>query len=85
MEGGLYLLRMDKNGESYWEYDLEINSRDRLDDLLDGGMHTDDHSRWSRRRYRCDADLPCHRMLNDFVKKHYERPELSKRRQRNRG
>ena len=45
MEGGLYLPRIDKNGELYWEYNLEINSRDRLDNLLNGGTHTDDHSR----------------------------------------
>ena len=43
-EGGLYLPRMDSKCDAQWEYDLDVQSKDRLADLLDGGQHTDDHT-----------------------------------------
>ncbi|KAL7526717.1 hypothetical protein ACHAWF_001886 [Thalassiosira exigua] len=82
-DGGLFLPRIDKSGDAYWQYDMDIvGSRDRLGDLLDGGQHMDDHSRESRRKYRFDTGLPYKRMLDSFVKKHYHRPEIKNIRSR---
>ena len=77
-EGGLYLPRMDGSGDAHWEYDMNVDSRDRLSDLLDGGQHTDDHTKHSRRRYRFETDLPCKRMLEHVAKNGFRRPELSR-------
>ena len=80
----MFLPRIDHSGEAYWEYDMSIaNSRDRLGELLDGGQHMDDHTRAQRRKYRYDTDLPCHRMLDSFLKNHYHRPEIRNVRSRN--
>jgi hypothetical protein len=45
MEGGLFLPRMDNNKDAFWECDYNAQSHgDRLDGLLDGGAHMDDHT-----------------------------------------
>lgn len=67
VEGGLFLPRMDNNRKYIWECDTNIyNQSDRLNNLLDGGAHMDDHMRSERRRYHSDSDLPCYRVLNYF-------------------
>ena len=43
--GGLYLPRVDAGGDVSWEYDVQINSLDRLTALMDGGDHRDDHTK----------------------------------------
>ena len=84
-EGGLYLPRLDASGQGEWQYDMNLaHSRDRVQDLLDGGQHMDDHTRSASRKYRRERDLPCHVMLRDFVLKHYHRPEISRMRKNNR-
>lgn len=83
MDGGLFFPRMDNRRDAVWEYDYNINSADRMDDLLDGGEHTEDHTTAQRRKYRHDKDLPCHRILADVCKHDYERPEPSRRRMQN--
>jgi hypothetical protein len=79
MSGGLHLPRMDKNGDAYWSYDLS-GGLDRLDDLLDGGYHMDDHTRSQRRQYRHETDLPCHELLNYVTLMDYQRPDISRQR-----
>ena len=75
--GGLFLPRMDKNKEFYWECDDNpLSQKDRLDELLDGGNHMDDHTRNHRRKYRFDQDLPCHKILQHVIKYDYRRPAL---------
>ena len=77
-EGGLYLPRMDKNDNAHWKYDMNVvHSRDRVLDLLDGGQHTDDHTKQERRKCRREYDLPCKVMLRDFAENAYKRPEIS--------
>lgn len=78
MEGGLFLPRMDNNKEAFWEYDTNVYSQtDRLNELLDGGAHMDDHTRCDRRRYRSDKDLPCHRILEYCMENDLQRPDFS--------
>ncbi|KAL3802304.1 hypothetical protein ACHAWO_002152 [Cyclotella atomus] len=48
---------------AYWSYDAS-GGLDRLNDLLDGGFHMDDHTRSQRRQYRSKLILPCHSILN---------------------
>lgn len=50
VEGGMSLPRIDGDDavDNVWRYE----AADRLDDLLDGGDHMDDHSADDRRRYR---------------------------------
>ena len=52
--------RIDDYIDDPWEYD---NEEDRVNGLLDGGHHLDDHSREDRRRYRRDLNLPIGLML----------------------
>ena len=81
VQGGLFLPRMDNSRQYVWECDTNIYSQsDRLNELLDGGAHMDDHSRNERRRYRADRDLPCYRILDYFEEQALERPEYSARR-----
>ena len=64
MEGGLVLPRIDRYDGSgnRWRYEEE----DRLDNLLDGGHHTDDHSDLDRRRYRYCNELP-RQSIYDYI------------------
>eukprot|EP01082_Thalassiosira_pseudonana_P000100 g354.t1 g354 contig1:859468-860853(+) len=50
MEGGMVLPLIDRDdgSDNRWRYEEE----DRLDNLLDGGQHMDDHDRTDRRRCR---------------------------------
>jgi hypothetical protein len=81
VEDGLFLPRMDNNRQYVQESDTNIYSQsDRLNDLLDGGAHMDDHTRSERRRYRSDRDLPCYRILNYFEEQALERPAYSAQR-----
>lgn len=81
MEGGLFLPRLDSSGAYVWDSVTERGSgADRLDDLLDGGEHMDDHTRDQRRVYRAERDLPCYRILDYFYEQSLERPELSAQR-----
>jgi hypothetical protein len=48
---------MDNSRNAFWEYSNE----DRLDALLDGGPHMDDHTEVQRRQYRHDTDKPCNK------------------------
>ena len=62
MDGGLFLPRMDNNSGAIWE-----PTTGRLDALLDGGAHMDDHTESKRRQYRRDLDKPCHKILAEVV------------------
>ena len=73
MEGGLFLPRMDNNTDTSWD-----PSSDRLNELLDGGQHMDDHTESQRRQYRHDLDKPCHKILAELVRMGYERPDYSR-------
>lgn len=74
LDGGIFLPRMDNNRNAFWEYSA---AEDRLDDLLDGGHHMDDHTETQRRQYRFEKDKPCDRILAEIVQMGYQRPELS--------
>ena len=50
----------------------------RLNALLDGGAHMDDHTESQRRQYRRDLDKPCHKILAEVVRMGYERPDYSR-------
>ena len=81
MEGGLFLPRMDNNKDAFWECDYNAQSHgDRLDGLLDGGAHMDDHTMYQRRKYRADTDLPCHKILQYCERLNLQRPDYSSRR-----
>ena len=54
LDGGLFLPCMDNNGGAIWD-----PTTGRLDALLDGGAHMDDHTETQRRQYRRDLDKPC--------------------------
>jgi hypothetical protein len=56
MEGGLVLPRIDRDDGSgnRWRYEEE----NRLDNLLDGGQHMDDHSGIDCPQYRYRNELP---------------------------
>ena len=80
-EGGLFLPRLDNSGAYVWDSVTEsCGGADRLDDLLDGGEHMDNHTRDQRRVYRAERDLPCYRILDYFYEQSLERPELSAQR-----
>jgi hypothetical protein len=79
MNGGLHLPCMDNNGGAYWSYDAS-GGLDRLNNLLDGGFHMDDHTRNQRRQYRYETDLPCHLLLNHVMMMDYHRPDISRNR-----
>ncbi|KAL3793253.1 hypothetical protein HJC23_000795, partial [Cyclotella cryptica] len=69
------------SGAYVWDSVTESGGgADRLDDLLDGGEHMDDHTRDQRRVYRAERDLPCYRILDYFYEQSLERPELSAQR-----
>ena len=55
MDDGLYCPRIDDDIDDPWEYD---NVQDRVNGLLDGGHHLEDHSREDRRRYCRATNLP---------------------------
>ena len=81
LQGGLFLPRMDNNKNAFWECDLNVATQhDRLDGLLDGGAHMDDHTMSQRRVYRAETDLPCHRILSYCEALNLERPDYSTRR-----
>jgi hypothetical protein len=79
INGGLHLPRMDNNEGAYWSYDAS-GGLDRLNDLLDGGFHMDDHTCSQRRQYRYKTDLPCHSILNYVTMMDYQRPDISRQR-----
>merc|ERR1712032_560856 len=64
-DGGMFSSRFDGDSDDQWEYDT-VN--DRLDDLLDGGQHTQDHSRGDRRRHRRTPNLPNQVILDNHVR-----------------
>ena len=55
LDGGLCCPRVDDDIDDPWEYN---NVQDRVNGLLDGGHHLEDHSREDRRRYRRATNLP---------------------------
>ena len=65
LEGGMVLPRIDTEGDYFWQYNEED---DRLNGLLDGGEHTQDHNESARRRYyRHGVDLP-HQQIFAYVR-----------------
>ena len=81
VDGGIFLPRMDNNREFVWECDSNVYSHnDRLNDLLDGGAHMDDHTRGQRRQYKADRDLPCFHILSYFEEHALEHPAYSAQR-----
>jgi hypothetical protein len=74
INGGLYLPRVDACGDVSWEYDVRINSLDRLTALMDGGDHRDDHTQNARRKFRRNTDLPCFTILQVVKNNNYQRP-----------
>ena len=79
MEGGMVLPRIDNVGDYFWDYDTD---HDRLDEVLDGGDHYDDHSRDVRRRFRRLVDLPIHLIHQHVIDSGARRPERNNRRRR---
>ncbi|KAL7475863.1 hypothetical protein ACHAW6_001761 [Cyclotella cf. meneghiniana] len=77
MDGGLFLPRLDHSSAYFCQCDSE---NDRLDSLLDGGDHVDNHTRDQRRLYRVERDLPGNRILDTFTEQSVEHPDLSSRR-----
>ena len=78
LAGGLFLPRMDRNKNAFWECDEDPTSHeDRLDELLDGGCHMDDHTRTQRRKYQFAKDMPCHRILSFCEQELLSRPDYS--------
>ncbi|EJK74099.1 hypothetical protein THAOC_04245 [Thalassiosira oceanica] len=74
LDGGLALPRFDQNSDAAWEYD---NEADRLNGILDGGQHTDDHTRAQREEFSKRRGLPAQFFLN-FVKDNgLRRPDRS--------
>ena len=73
-EGGEYCPRIDEDGAAVWEYDEE---EDRLNALLDGGEHRNDHSATARRRYRWVEDLPRSRLHRVVSARGLTRPTRS--------
>ena len=73
MEGGLVLPRIDRDdgSENRWRYEAE----DRLDSLLDGGQHMDDHSDVDRRRYRYRNELPRQSIHDYIASNEFRRPD----------
>ena len=61
-DGGLYCPRIDDDIDDQWEYDYE---KDRVNGLLDGGHHFEDHSREDRRKYRNARNIPNDLVLRD--------------------
>lgn len=78
MEGGLFMPRLDSSGGYVWYSETESGiNNNRLDELLDGREHMDDHTEYQRRLYRAERDLPCYRILDHFTCNDLERPDLS--------
>ena len=75
-EGGMYRPKIDDDGEAVWTYDLD---EDRVNELLDGGEHQDDHAREERRRYRQSRHLPRSRIFTVVSRGGYNRPSRSRR------
>lgn len=69
--GGINLPRIDDN--ETWRYD-HVGGCDRLNSLLDGGQHMEDHSRESRRSCRYTEHLPADIMLAKIEDHGYQRP-----------
>jgi len=81
VDGGIFLPRMDNNREFVWGCDSNVYShKDRLNDLLDGVAHIDDHTRGQRRLYKADRDLPCFHVLYYFEEQALEHPAYSAQR-----
>lgn len=72
LDGGMLLPRIDGRDADKWVYD---SAHDRLDDLLDGGEHCDDHTYDDRRKYRHEIDLPNERILEHIVAEGHRRPD----------
>jgi hypothetical protein len=77
LDGGMVLPRIDDAGGHFWQYD-EVD--DRLNALLDGGDHTDDHQRAARRTRSFDGVLPHQQIYNYVRENHICRPARSQRR-----
>ncbi len=72
---------MDNNRQYFWECNVNVYSQsDRLNYLLDGGSHMDDHTRGQRRKYDGDRHLPSYQFLDYFVEQALERPDYSAQR-----
>lgn len=71
--GGLLLPRLDEEtDESYWSYDPE---QDRVNELLDGGDHSNDYERkchWQR--FSRVEHLPFKLLLTNIIENRYTRP-----------
>ena len=81
--GGIYLPRLDGERD-HWEYDMAERSRDRINDLLDGGNHREDVTDSMRRAHqRNDTTLPNASMLSMVEERGYKRPRSSIARNRN--
>ena len=75
VEGGMSLPRIDVHSDDAaagngWSYE---DADDRLDDLLDGGDHMDDHTYDDRRRYR-NLFSPRHMIFQHVVSNGFRRP-----------
>jgi hypothetical protein len=69
--GGIDLPMIDDN--ETWRYD-HVGGCDRLNSLLDGGQHMEDHSREDRRVCRYTEHLPADVMLAKIEEHGYQRP-----------
>ncbi|KAL7476226.1 LOW QUALITY PROTEIN: hypothetical protein ACHAW6_002101 [Cyclotella cf. meneghiniana] len=68
------------NGELAMRTGLMIGDLDRLNELVDGGCHMDDHTHGQRRQYHYETDFPCHEILNYVKTMDYQRPDISRQR-----
>lgn len=76
LEGGMTLPRIDRDvaaGSSGWSYEED---EDRVDGLLDGGDHMEDHTDSDRRRFRSIISQLPRTLIHEHVKTNgYRRPE----------
>lgn len=75
MDGGLNLTNIDTTDPNNYNY----QTLDRINELLDGGMHLDDGSYKDMRRSREQDELPVSKMLNDIESDGYKRPVANRR------
>ena len=80
--GGIYCPRVDQGGSVTWTYGFAVNSKDRLDTLLDGSKHIDNHTREDRHRYRWRSHLPKDFIFRQVRSNRYTRPPRSSLHQR---
>jgi hypothetical protein len=73
MEGGMVLPRInrDDGSDNRWRYEEEY----RLDILLDGGQHMDDHDKDDCRPYRYRNEIPRQAIHEYIVLNEFRRPD----------